>query len=134
MMDLHSPTGRPANPSAMTEGGEDSPGDSSVSPFPGGGLFGLPLLSRSGRFLEELGWVHPQDVSQLPDDLQPDVCDSSLDPAHVGPVDSGVVGQLFLGQPPLMPKTAKVGGEELAQVHVPSQPTCGLTAHGFKAE
>jgi hypothetical protein len=44
------------------------------------------------------------------------------------------VGKLLLGQLPLVPEPAKVGGEKLAQVHVPSQPTCGLIAHGFKAE
>jgi hypothetical protein len=32
-----------------------------------------------------------------------------------------------------MPEAAKVSREKLAKVHVPSQPTCGLLAHGFKA-
>jgi hypothetical protein len=43
------------------------------------------------------------------------------------------VGQLLLRQLPPMPKPSKVGRKQLAQVHVPSQPTCGLLAHGLKA-
>ena len=102
-----------------------------MSPFPWDGLVGLPPAPRSGGPLEEFGRVHFQDAGQFPDDLQPDVSHGPLDPAHVGPVDPGVVGQLLLGQLPLVPDPAKVGGKKLAQIHVPNQPTCGLLAHGF---
>jgi hypothetical protein len=104
-----------------------------VSSFPWGGLVGLPPAPRSGGLPEELGRVNFQDAGQLTDDLQADVGHGPLDPAHVRPVDPGIVGQLFLGQVPLVPEPAKVGGKKLAQVHVPSQPKCGLLAHGFKA-
>jgi hypothetical protein len=56
-----------------------------------------------------------------------------LDPAEVGAVHLGIMGQLLLRDLPLVPEAAEIRREKLAQVHVPSQPTCGLSAHGFKA-
>jgi hypothetical protein len=60
---------------------------------------------------EELGRLDAQDGRQLPDDLQPDVGPRPLDPAHVGAIDLGVVGQLLLRQLPLVPYPPKVGRE-----------------------
>jgi hypothetical protein len=65
--------------------------------------------SGPGRSSEELGRLDPQDGRQLPDDLQPDVGHRPLDPAHVDPIDLGVVGQLLLGQLSLMTYPLKVG-------------------------
>ena len=56
-----------------------------------------------------------------------------LDPTEVSAVHPSVVGQLLLGELPIVPETPKVGRKNLAKVHVPSQPICGLIAHGFKA-
>jgi hypothetical protein len=75
-----------------------------VSPFLGDGLVGLPPAPSSGWLPEELGRVHIQDRCQFPDDLQPDVGHGPLDAAHVGAVDLGIVGQLLLGQLPLVPE------------------------------
>jgi hypothetical protein len=43
------------------------------------------------------------------------------------------VGQLLLRHPLAVPDASEIGRESLAEVHVPSQPICGLIAHGFKA-
>ena len=71
-----------------------------------------------GRFFEwpseELGRIDLQDGRQLLDDLQAYVGDRPLDPAHVDPVDLGVVGQLLLRQFPLVPDPPKVGRKKLA--------------------
>ncbi|MCP1908917.1 hypothetical protein J2R96_001397 [Bradyrhizobium elkanii] len=44
------------------------------------------------------------------------------------------MGQLFLGNPPLVPNAAQVRCEKLTQIHCASQPACGLLTHGFKTE
>ena len=56
----------------------------------------------------------PQDIGQLPDDLQAHIGHRPLNPAHVGPVDSSVMGQLLLGQLPLMAESPKIGRKKLA--------------------
>ena len=53
-------------------------------------------------------------VASFPMIFQPDVGRGPLDPAHVGPVGPGIVGQLLLGQLPLVPDPAKVGRKKLA--------------------
>jgi hypothetical protein len=110
------------------------PGPSEVPDGTAEGLVGLPAGPRPGGPPEELGRIDLQDGGQFPDDLQADVGHGPLHPAQVCPVHLGVVGQLFLGHLPLMPEPAKVRRKKLAKVHVPSQPNCGLFAHGFKAE
>src|SRR5258705_13426118 len=87
---------------------------------PAGGLFGLLAGTGPGGPPEELSRVNFQDGGQLLDDLQPYVGHGPLDPAEVGPVHLGVVGQLLLRDLPLMPKAAEIRRKKLAQVHVPS--------------
>jgi hypothetical protein len=74
-----------------------------------------------------------EDGGQLLDDLQPNIGQGPLDPAEVSPVYPRVVGQLLLRQLSPVPDAPEVRRKKLAQIHVPSQPTCGLLANGFKA-
>jgi hypothetical protein len=84
-------------------------GHNGVGPKPahgrgaGGDLIGLPSRSWPGRPPEELGWIDLQNGCQPLDDLQPHVSYGSLDPAQVCPVHPGVVGQLLLGNLPIVP-------------------------------
>ena len=71
----------------------------------------LPFGARPARPPEELGRIHTQDGGQPSDDLQPDIGHRPLDPAEVGPVHLGVVGQIFLGQLPVVPDPAEVGAK-----------------------
>jgi hypothetical protein len=81
---------------------------------PGTGLFGLPPRTGPNGSAEELDRVYFQDIGQLPDDLQAHIGHRPLNPAHVGPVDSSVMGQLLLGQLPLMAESPKIGRKKLA--------------------
>jgi hypothetical protein len=65
-----------------------------------------------------------QDGRQFSDDLQPDVSHRPLCPAQVGAVDLGVVGQLLVGQLPLVPDKVN------PKLACTRQPTCGLSARG----
>jgi hypothetical protein len=49
---------------------------------PGTGLFGLFPGAGPNGSAEELGRVYPQDIRQLPDDLQAHIGHRPLDPAH----------------------------------------------------
>lgn len=77
-------------------------------------LFGLLPGGRPGWTPKELNRVHFQDVGQLPDNLQAHPGHCPLDPAHVGPVDPGVVRQLLLGELPRMADAPEVGRKKLA--------------------
>jgi hypothetical protein len=61
-----------------------------------------------GRPLKELDGLRLQDGGQLPDDLQAHVGHAPLDPAQVGPVHPRVVGQLLLGQLPVISDNASL--------------------------
>jgi hypothetical protein len=76
---------------------------------PGTGLFGLFPGAGPNGSAEELGRVYPQDIRQLPDDLQAHIGHRPLDPAHEA---DRLRGTLV--------------GKRLTQVHVPSHATCGL--------
>jgi hypothetical protein len=78
------------------------------------GSVGFLPSPRPGRLPEELGRVHPQHFRQLPDDLQAHVRHAPLDPAQVGPVHPGVVGEPLLRDLPLVADAPEVGREKLA--------------------
>lgn len=63
---------------------------------------------------EELSGFDPQDIHELPDNLDADVGHFAFDLADVGPVDSSLMRQGFLRNPFLMPDPAQIGGKELA--------------------
>ncbi len=77
-------------------------------------LFGFLPRCGSARPSEKLDRVHLQDVRELPDNLQAYPGHCPLDPAHVGPVHSGVVRELLLGQLPAVPDAPEVGRKKLA--------------------
>jgi hypothetical protein len=63
---------------------------------------------------KELGRVYLKDGRQFLDDFQAHVCHGPLDPAEVGPVHLGVVGQLLLRDFPRMPDATEVHRKKLA--------------------
>jgi len=111
---LHREVGRdPTSGSIKT----DRP-DGRASPWEGADLqrpsVSLAPASPLSRPLEEFGGLSLQDGSQLADDLQANVGHDPLDPAQVGPVYPRVMGQLLLGQLPVMTKPTQVRRKKLA--------------------
>jgi hypothetical protein len=96
-------------------------------------LVRLPAGPGPSRPPEELGRIDLQDGCQLLDYLQSHVGHGPLDPTEVRPVHPRIMGQSFLRNLPFVPEAAKVRRKKLSEVHVRTQPTCGLLAHGFKA-
>lgn len=76
----------------------------------------LPVCS--ARSHKELDWVDLQHLGKLTDDFQADVGHGSLDPADVGTIDPSFIGQILLGNTPVVPDAAQIGCESLAEVHV----------------
>ena len=72
---------------------------------------------RPARSDKELDWVDLQHLGKLPDDFQADIGHGSLDPADVGAIDPSFICQIFLGNTPIVPDTAQIGRESLAEVH-----------------
>jgi hypothetical protein len=97
-----------------------------------GSISSLPFAG-SGRLLQELGRFDPKDISELADDLKPDIGHALLQFAHIGPVDVGLMRQILLRNALRMPKTAQVDGEGLAQIHDASRWACRLLTNRFKA-
>jgi hypothetical protein len=75
---------------------------------------------RSVRSRKELDWVDLQYFGKLPDDFQADKGHGSFDPADVGTIHPGFIGQILLGNTPVVPDAAQIGRESLAEVHAPA--------------
>jgi hypothetical protein len=80
----------------------------------GRGLLGLFPGPGSSRPSKELGRVNFEDGGQFLDYLQPHVGHGPLDPAEVGPIYLGIMGQLLLRDLPLMPEAAEIRRKKLA--------------------
>jgi hypothetical protein len=72
------------------------------------------------RSRKKLDWVDPQHVGKLPDNFQADISDSALDPADVGTINASLICQILLGNTPVVPDAAQIGGESMAEVHDPA--------------
>jgi hypothetical protein len=79
----------------------------------GGSVRSLPAPGPGGP-PEELRRVYIQHLGQLPDDLQAHLGHGPLDPAQVGPVHPGVVGERLLGELPLVADAPEVRRKKLA--------------------
>ena len=77
----------------------------------------LTLPRRSARSCKELNWVDLQHLSKLPDDFQADIGHGALDSADVGTIHARLICQILLGNTPVVPDTAQIGRESMAEVH-----------------